>query len=581
MTSIFDRPSDAAPRSNRGRSTSPGRTARTPTTSPGRAAPRFRTESELERVFGPEPDPDATAPPHVDPLWSQPGPPSAAEITEPNPRPTFGDLNAVGAADPPSVPPPSPPRLGVRRPLQGGAALPNAMPTAPAAATTLRSPAPADSPQPRRQRPTAVLLSDRPPLAAEVRGLLIELGFAVTVLPGPEQPWHHAADRTEDLVLVDVPGVPAPEGAGLDLSRCIAVRPPGASPAFDAHAVHLGLRAVVGRQHAVEELKSVLGDPDATALETSETVRSLSDEEIDAALGEPRPDEPLSVSVDAGRHVDERFLLLERLAPPPQERWRGFDERRLVDVEIELRVAPSLPSHTERFLEASRRAQRLQHPNIVGLVAAGQWNGFLYTATEWVSGQSLRERMDAVAGPLPLAAAARIGRQIASALDLAHRRGLAHRGLEPDRIRVLPGDSVHLTDLAGLRAPDAMLTSTRDLLRLTRAGYLAPERFVGAGGRGFAADAWALGVLLYEMAAGFPPFQAAGLEGMREAVQAASPPPLTTANPAVPEGLAQVVTALLDPDPARRPSDLRAIAERLFAVEANGQRLAWTPSAEA
>jgi serine/threonine protein kinase len=426
---------------------------------------------------------------------------------------------------------------------------------------------------------SALVISDQPPLAGGIRSLLEELGYRVEVIAGPERPWHHAAERAEPVIVVDVLHSATPEGNGLDLSRIIAVRPLGAGPDFDVHAERLGLRAVLGRRHAIEELKAVIGDPDSTVPDTAETLHCLTDEEIDLALG--AADDTVQPAIAPGRRIDERFLLLDPLSPAPQERWRAFDERRLVDVELELRTAPPSDENTTRFLDAARRAQRLHHPNIAELVEAGTWNGLLYTVTERVPGRTLRQRMDSVPGPLPMPAVARIGRQIASALDLAHRRGLAHRGLSPRRVRVADGDRIWLTDLAGFRSPDAVLNTTSDRMMLTEAGYLAPERFSGHGGRGYSSDAWALGVLLYEMSAGFPPFQAHGIEGMRDAVLAASPPPLTAANSAVPEGLAAVVTSLLAADPAERPTDLRKIAERLFAVEASGQRLAWTPAADA
>lgn len=428
--------------------------------------------------------------------------------------------------------------------------------------------------------PKATVISDRPRLAADMRALLHALHYEVEAIAGPERPWHHAAEREEALVIVDVPGVPVPDD-GLDFSRCIAVRPPGAGPDFDQRAAALGLRGIVGRRHTVDELISMLGDPDSTAPDTAETLQGLTDAEIGQAL-DPEPAEVhWDDEIAAGRRVDDRYLLVLPLSEPPRERWRAFDERLLADVEIELRAESASSKHTRRFLETSRRAQRLSHPNIVAHVGAGQWNGHLYAATELVGGITLRERLDAAGGPLSPAVAARIGRQIASALDVAHRRDLAYRGLAPERVRVLAGDSIRLTDFAGLHAPDGLVTGTRDLLELTVAGYLPPERLSGSASDAFAADAWALGVLLYEMVAGFPPFQASGLVAMREAVRAACPPPLRAANPAAPEGLALAVAALLSADPAARPTDLRAVAAGLFAVEAAGQKLAWTPPAEA
>jgi hypothetical protein len=407
--------------------------------------------------------------------------------------------------------------------------------------------------------PTAAVICDRPRLAASLRGLLQELGYRVEVLPGPEDPWRHAAGRDDALVVVDLPWAALPDDDGLDLRRCVAVRPPDVGPDYDAAARRQGLRSVVGRRHPAEELLALLGGPAPPGPATAEALPAITDQDLAA---DP---EPAGVAVAPRRRVDDRYLLLEVLAPPPEERWAAFDERGLVDVEVHLRAGPCSPMRVRRFLDVGRTSKRLQHPNAVTLLDVGQWGDTLFAVTEPLPSTSLRERLDDATGPLPVHVAAHIGRQLASVLDLAHRRGVFHGALEPSRVLLLPGDAVKLADLAGLRALDPALGEP--LPAGVRALYLAPEQRERRPGRASEADAWGLGALLYERLAGVPP--APPLRALR------------ALNPGVPPGLSEIVRTLLAPEPADRPSDLRAIAERLFACEAPRGRLAWTPPAHA
>ncbi|MEV6053477.1 serine/threonine-protein kinase [Streptomyces sp. NPDC052107] len=164
-----------------------------------------------------------------------------------------------------------------------------------------------------------------------------------------------------------------------------------------------------------------------------------------------------------------------------------------------------------RFAQESRVAAAIDHPNIVPVFEAGEFDGVLYIAMCYVSGQDLRALIDGE-GPLAVPVALRIAAQLASALDAAHARDLVHRDVKPGNVliaKVLDSDHpehVYLTDF-GLAKKSLSLTG------FTTAGefvgtldYVAPERIAGrpVDGR---ADLYSLACVVHEMLAGAPPFQ--------------------------------------------------------------------------
>lgn len=426
--------------------------------------------------------------------------------------------------------------------------------------------------------PEAVVISDRPDVASRLRGLLGDLGYSVRVMAGPERPWHAAAARSEPVVVVDLPNHPMPEGAGLNLSRCIAVRPRRAGPEYDRHAQDLGVRSVLGTRTALEELKALLGDPDASEPDTAETLPSLTDEEVESVLGAEPPTGEHFTPFRVGRRLQDRFLLLEQLPQGGRFSFRALDERRLVDVVVTLHMESKGTGRA--FLDDARKVARLEHPNIARHVTAGVAQSVPFTVNEYAPGQTLAKMLERNGGPLEIVTSARIGRQVASALDVAHRRRVTHGALTPQAVLLVGRGAVRLTGLGAPRPSDRALRDGTRPMAPRDGSYCAPERFRNEAGPGYAADAWALGVLLYEMLAGFVPFRGRTLQEVRTGVLSGRASSLLSLRPAVPDGLAGAVELLLHPDPDGRPKDLRGIAERLFAVESSAQRLAWNPPAD-
>jgi serine/threonine-protein kinase len=186
----------------------------------------------------------------------------------------------------------------------------------------------------------------------------------------------------------------------------------------------------------------------------------------------------------------------------------------------------------ERFKREVRLAARLQHPHIVPLLAAGALSDdVLYYTMPFVAGESLRSRLERE-GPLPVAEIVRIGRDVASALAYAHRLAVVHRDVKPANILLSDGGAV-VADFGIAKAIHASREAAGDDARrpstLTAAGtslgtpaYMAPEQAAGDA-VDHRADLYALGVVLYEMLAGRPPFEGRSMQRML-AAHAIDPP---------------------------------------------------------
>jgi len=229
--------------------------------------------------------------------------------------------------------------------------------------------------------------------------------------------------------------------------------------------------------------------------------------------------------------------------------------------------------HRSRFLREARMASALSHPHICVIHEIGEENGAPYIAMEYVAGRPLKEAV--AAGPLPAADAVRYGLQIASALRHAHEKGIIHRDLKSANVMITAmGIKVLDFGLAKLVADAGAGEGSAARSSLTEAGsfvgtmhYAAPEIF-----RGEPADArsdiWSLGVMLYEMAAGALPFDAATGFELGTRVMRDEPAPLA---PAVPSALRAVIVRCLEKDRAKRFQSASAIAADLEELESTAR----------
>jgi tetratricopeptide (TPR) repeat protein/tRNA A-37 threonylcarbamoyl transferase component Bud32 len=227
-------------------------------------------------------------------------------------------------------------------------------------------------------------------------------------------------------------------------------------------------------------------------------------------------------------------------------------------------IAPELaadPENLKRFEREARSAAALNHPNIATLYAFERDGERRFIAMELVPGESLRSYMRR--GPIPIADAIAIARDVAGGLATAHRRGIVHRDIKPENLMFDEDGRVKVMDFGLARAALAsQLTMTGTTLGT--AGYMAPESLRGAAGP--AADVFALGVILHEMLAGEMPFKGDNPLALMYTITNEPPKPLKPARPDVPEALEQLATRLLEKDPEKRPD--AATTARELAVMA-------------
>ena len=214
-------------------------------------------------------------------------------------------------------------------------------------------------------------------------------------------------------------------------------------------------------------------------------------------------------------------------------------------------IAPELaadPQNLKRFEHEARSAASLNHPNIATLYAFERADGRSFIAMELVAGESLRARLRR--GPLPLAEALIVARDVAAALSLAHRRGLIHRDVKPENLMFDEDGRIKVMDFGLARAAEATrLTMTGSAVGT--AAYMSPESVRGQATT--ASDVFALGIVLHEMLTGDLPFAGDSALALMFTIVNEPPRPLRQARPGVPEPLEELVSRLLSKNPAERP----------------------------
>ncbi|HXY20554.1 MAG TPA: bifunctional serine/threonine-protein kinase/formylglycine-generating enzyme family protein [Gemmatimonadales bacterium] len=204
----------------------------------------------------------------------------------------------------------------------------------------------------------------------------------------------------------------------------------------------------------------------------------------------------------------------------------------------------------ERFRREAETIAQLSHPNIVPLHFIGNANDIFYLAMAYVDGESLADRIDREKR-IDVEDAARILREVASALDLAHRRGVIHRDIKPHNV-LLERDSGRalVTDFGIARtAENSSLTASGMVVGTPT--YMSPEQVVGDK-VDHRADLYALGVVGYEMLAGRPPFSGTTPTEVLMKRVATPAEPVQRARPDAPPALADVIDRCLQQDPAAR-----------------------------
>jgi serine/threonine-protein kinase len=224
-----------------------------------------------------------------------------------------------------------------------------------------------------------------------------------------------------------------------------------------------------------------------------------------------------------------------------------------------------------RFLKEISITARLDHPHILTLIDSGEANGILYYVLPLVRGESLRAKLEREK-QLPIEESLSIIRQVASALDYAHKQGVVHRDIKPENILLHEGEAV-VADfgiaLALREAGGSRLTETG--LSLGTPQYMSPEQATGDRTLDARSDIYSLGAVLYEMLAGEPPVTGPTVQAVIAKLLTERPTRLRTVRDTVPDPIDAAVAKALAKVPADR---FASAAEFAAALKTRGSAAA-------
>lgn len=258
-----------------------------------------------------------------------------------------------------------------------------------------------------------------------------------------------------------------------------------------------------------------------------------------------------------GDRLRDRYELREFLGRGGMsDVYLAFDTHRQVEVAVKV-LREDLAEDTEfirRFRREAEALAQLDHPNIVRFYSFERQGTVAFIVMDYVSGATLRRRLAEVEGQLSVEETTAILRPVAAALQYAHNEGYVHRDIKPGNIMLRDDGTVLLSDFGIARATEAVTMTTGPI---GTPAYMSPEQILGQS-VDRRTDVYSLGVVLYEMLAGRRPFTgetgtgATTIDRVRDEHLRATPIGLSTLNPAVTQGMAQIVSKAMAKDPARR-----------------------------
>ncbi|MCW5978845.1 MAG: PD40 domain-containing protein [Bryobacteraceae bacterium] len=215
----------------------------------------------------------------------------------------------------------------------------------------------------------------------------------------------------------------------------------------------------------------------------------------------------------------------------------------------------------QRFVREAQAASRLDHPNICTIHDLGQTgDGRLFFAMAYYEGQTVAERI--ASGPLPVAEAVAIARQVTRGLEYAHRMGVIHRDIKPSNILLPAEGEAKILDFGLARPPMSRLSVSA--LRMGTVPYMSPQQARGEP-VDHRTDLWSLGVMLYEMTSGSLPFNGKTELELLQAIVHGEPAPLPAATP---KPLRRLVARLLQKNPDARCGGAAEVAQALDNIQA-------------
>ena len=218
----------------------------------------------------------------------------------------------------------------------------------------------------------------------------------------------------------------------------------------------------------------------------------------------------------------------------------------------------------QRFLREAQAAGSLQHPNVVTIYDLGELEGHLFIAMEYVHGTDLEKLMD-LSEPLSLQSKLDIVVDVLTGLSYAHRKGIVHRDIKPQNIRVGDDGRAKIMDFGVAHLASSSITRTG--LVVGTPSYMAPEQVMG--GKALPeTDIFAVGAVLYQLLTGDKPFEAPTLQSLFYKIVTDMPKPIVESMPGLPPALDRITRKALAKDPAARYSTALEMANEITHVRA-------------
>ncbi|MFC1806545.1 serine/threonine-protein kinase, partial [Planctomycetota bacterium] len=209
-------------------------------------------------------------------------------------------------------------------------------------------------------------------------------------------------------------------------------------------------------------------------------------------------------------------------------------------------------SFVQRFIREAQSAASLQHPNIVQGIDVGVADGYYYFAMEFVDGSTVKDLITRQ-GRVDERRALEIARDVARALEHAHKRGIIHRDIKPDNVMLTAEGEVKLADLGLARRVEDAGSVTLEGTALGTPYYMAPEQVRGQPDVDTRADIYALGASLYHMVTGTVPYDGANATAIITKHVTDPAPSARTANPETSRACDELIARMMAKDRDDRP----------------------------
>ena len=230
---------------------------------------------------------------------------------------------------------------------------------------------------------------------------------------------------------------------------------------------------------------------------------------------------------------------------------------------VAVRFLPVQLSRSEvdraRSILEARAASTLTHPNICTIHAIKEYTGQMFVVMDYVEGETLRKKL--TSGPVQVRRAIEIGMQVAEGLAILHDHGMVHRNIKPENIMIRKDGVVQVMDV-GLLRRGSLSAEAREGVPVGTAAYMSPELIQGHASDP-RTDIFSLGVVLYEMLCGQPPFRGTDEAALMQEILNAEPRPLSSSVEGIDSVLDDVVLECLVKDQAERYQSARELAKNL------------------